>query len=189
MRRMTTFGLPLTILACIAGCDASRAPSAPSTAPPPTPASPAASAGAAPAAAPSDSPASVRAPAAATARPAPAVQKAPSGLEYAVLKEGTGAPPPLGAKVKVHWTGRLKDGKVFGDTRAAGVPDDFRLTRSDLIDGLLEALQAMKPGEQRQLQVPSKLGYGAGGYRGVVPPNADLEIDVELVSYTSGGAR
>ena len=187
MRRTTTLGLPLTILACIAGCDASRAPSTPSTAPPATPASPAAPASAAPVPAPSGAAAST--PATATGQPVAAVQKAQSGLEYAVLKDGTGTPPPLGAKVKVHWTGRLKDGTVFGDTRAAGVPDDFRLTRSDLIDGLLEALVAMKAGERRQLKVPSRLGYGAGGYRSVVPPNADLEIDVELVSFAAAGAK
>ena len=106
----------------------------------------------------------------------------PSGLAYTVLKEGQGDSPKLGSAVLIHCVGRLANGQEFWNTRTAAVPQREVLSHDQLIAGVLEALLAMKPGERRQLHIPSDLGYGIEGYRPVVPPRADLEMDLELVS-------
>ncbi|HVR74640.1 MAG TPA: FKBP-type peptidyl-prolyl cis-trans isomerase [Planctomycetota bacterium] len=114
--------------------------------------------------------------------------RAPSGLEFAVLKEGSGASPPLGSMVKVHCTGWLPDGKVFIDTRTHNVPKEYRLARAEMIDGWVEALLTMKPGEKRKLRVPKELAYSKQGFPKVVPPNSDLDFEIELVSFTPPGS-
>ncbi len=106
----------------------------------------------------------------------------PSGLAYTVLKEGQGDSPKLGSAVLIHCVGRLANGQEFWNTRTAAVPQREVLSHDQLIAGVLEALLAMKPGERRQLHIPSDLGYGIEGYRPVVPPGADLDMDLELVS-------
>ena len=106
----------------------------------------------------------------------------PSGLAYTVLKEGQGDSPELGSAVLIHCTGRLANEQEFWNTRTAGVPQRVVLTYDQLITGVLEALLTMKPGERRQLHVPSGLGYGNEGYPHKVPPRADLDMDLELVS-------
>ncbi|MBI4604620.1 MAG: FKBP-type peptidyl-prolyl cis-trans isomerase, partial [Planctomycetes bacterium] len=121
--------------------------------------------------------------------PAGAMTTTPSGLQYAVLKEGEGPTPPPGAKIQVHWTGWLPDGRVFSDTRKGGVPDEFTLHSRDLIKGWVEALSSMKKGEKRKLHVPNGLAYGPQGYHQVVPPRADLDFEIELVSFTPPGGR
>ena len=106
----------------------------------------------------------------------------PSGLAYTVLKEGQGASPKLGSAVLIHCVGRLANGKEFWNTRTAGVPQREIVNYDQLITGMVDVLLTMKPGERRQLHVPSALGYGIEGYRPVVPARADLDMDLELVS-------
>lgn len=105
----------------------------------------------------------------------------PTGLAYTVLEEGQGESPQLGSTVLIHCTGRLPDGREFMNTRTAGVPKRETLGYDQLIEGVVDALLTMKPGERRQLHIPSELGYGSEGYPHVVPPRADLEMDLELV--------
>ncbi len=106
----------------------------------------------------------------------------PSGLAYTVLKEGQGDSPKIGAAVLIHCTGQLANKQEFWNTRTAGVPQRVIVNYDQLITGMVDVLLAMKPGERRQVHVPSALGYGNEGYRQVVPPRADLDMDLELVS-------
>ena len=106
----------------------------------------------------------------------------PSGLAYTVLKEGQGDSPKIGSAVLIHCTGQLANKQEFWNTRTAGVPQRVIINYDQLITGMVDVLLAMKPGERRQLHVPSALGYGDEGYRQVVPPRADLDMDLELVS-------
>ncbi|HYG64434.1 MAG TPA: FKBP-type peptidyl-prolyl cis-trans isomerase, partial [Thermoanaerobaculia bacterium] len=109
-----------------------------------------------------------------------------SGLQYQVIKPGSGEPPKPGDRVTVHYTGTLIDGTVFDSSRERGQPATFGVTQ--VIPGWVEALQLMKPGAQYKLFIPSNLAYGeqgAGG--GEIGPNATLIFDVELVSVEKGG--
>jgi FKBP-type peptidyl-prolyl cis-trans isomerase len=116
----------------------------------------------------------------ATKPTAPKMTKTASGLEFAILKEGEGSPPPLGSKVKVDWKGWLPDGKpVSGKT-----PQEYRLDSSALISGWVEALSTMKKGERRVLRVPGHLGYKEG-YGDRVPRNTNLKFELELLSFTA----
>lgn len=110
------------------------------------------------------------------------VKTMPSGLKYSVLKEGgTGAKPKLGDRVKVHYTGWLTDGKKFDSSRDRGAPAEFVL--GQVIQGWNLALVEMTPGARWKLTIPPDLGYGAGGAGGVIPGNATLIFDVELLSF------
>lgn len=111
--------------------------------------------------------------------------KLPSGLEYTVLKEGEGPTPPLGSKVITHYTIWLPDGKVFEDTRATSTPRELKLDKLNLISGLVETLTSMKKGEKRRVHVPSALAYGNLGYGAAIRPRTDLDIEIELLSFTS----
>lgn len=104
-----------------------------------------------------------------------------SGLMYEVLKKGSGGSPQAGARVSVTYTGMLLDGKVFDSTEARGQPAVLQVDR--VIRGWTEALLAMKRGERRRLVIPPELGYGERGYPGVIPPNAFLVFDVELIDF------
>jgi FKBP-type peptidyl-prolyl cis-trans isomerase len=104
-----------------------------------------------------------------------------SGLKYTVIKSGKGATPKKGEKVFVHYTGTLTNGKKFDSSRDRGEPFSFVLGEGQVIPGWDEALSTMKVGEQRKLTIPPKLGYGAAGAGGVIPPNATLIFDVELL--------
>jgi len=104
-----------------------------------------------------------------------------SGLMYEILKKGSGGSPPAGARVSVNYTGMLLDGKVFDSTAARGQPAVLQVDR--VIKGWTEALLAMKRGERRTLVIPPELAYGARGYPGVIPPNAFLVFDVELIDF------
>lgn len=106
----------------------------------------------------------------------------PSGLKYAVLKEGSG--PSAGHHtVSVHYTGWLKDGKKFDSSRDRGEPIQFSLGHGEVIRGWEEGIQGMRVGERRQLVIPPALGYGERGTPdGTIPPNATLIFDVELVA-------
>jgi peptidyl-prolyl cis-trans isomerase A (cyclophilin A) len=102
-----------------------------------------------------------------------------SGLKYIVLNEGTGAKPVATSNVKVHYTGTLLDGKVFDSSVQRGQPIDFGLNQ--VIPGWTEGVQLMSEGSKYKFLIPSKLAYGERGAGGVIPPNADLIFEVELI--------
>ena len=104
-----------------------------------------------------------------------------SGLKYIILKEGTGPTPKAGQTIVAHYTGKLTDGKKFDSSVDKGQPFRFPLGARRVIAGWDEAFATMKVGEQRQLIIPPELGYGARGYPPVIPPNATLIFDVELL--------
>ena len=104
-----------------------------------------------------------------------------SGLKYKELQAGTGATPKKGQTVVVHYTGTLEDGTKFDSSRDRGQPFSFKLGAGEVIKGWDEGLSTMKVGDRRQLIIPPELGYGARGAGGVIPPNATLIFDVELL--------
>lgn len=105
----------------------------------------------------------------------------PSGLKYVELKEGTGATPQPGQTVEVHYVGTLEDGTKFDSSRDRGQPFSFKIGVGQVIKGWDEGLSTMKVGSRRQLIIPPELGYGSRGAGGVIPPNATLLFDVELL--------
>lgn len=106
-----------------------------------------------------------------------------SGLQYIETVAGTGAAPQVGDQVSVHYTGRLEDGTEFDSSIGRGQPFQFTLGQGAVIAGWDEGIALMKEGGQAQLVIPSELGYGPNG-SGVIPPNATLIFDVELVQVT-----
>ena len=102
-----------------------------------------------------------------------------SGLQYMVLKEGTGAKPGPTDKVTVHYTGRLIDGTVFDSSVERGEPATFPLNA--VIPGWTEGLQLMSEGAKYRLFIPSELAYGSKGAGDQILPNSTLIFDVELI--------
>ncbi len=102
-----------------------------------------------------------------------------SGLQYMVLKEGTGAKPGPTDTVTVHYTGRLLDGTVFDSSVERGEPASFPLDK--VIPGWTEGLQLMSEGSQYRLFIPSELAYGSKGAGDQILPNSTLIFDVELI--------
>jgi FKBP-type peptidyl-prolyl cis-trans isomerase FkpA len=109
----------------------------------------------------------------------------PSGLQYEDTTEGTGAVAAKGQSVTVHYTGWLynngEQGAKFDSSRDRNDPFEFSLGAGMVIKGWDEGVQGMKIGGQRTLIIPAALGYGARGAGGVIPPNATLKFDVELL--------
>lgn len=105
----------------------------------------------------------------------------PKDLEIKVTKPGTGAKTKKGDLVSVHYTGKLVNGTVFDSSIQRGTPIQFALGEGRVIQGWEQGILGMQVGEKRTLTIPSKLGYGEQGAGGVIPPNATLIFDVELV--------
>lgn len=103
----------------------------------------------------------------------------PSGLQYEVITEGTGAIPTAQDSVEVHYTGKLIDGTVFDSSVDRGVPATFGVTQ--VIPGWVEALQLMHAGSKWRLYIPSNLAYGSQGAGNIIGPNQTLIFDVELL--------
>jgi len=104
-----------------------------------------------------------------------------SGLQYEDLREGTGATANAGQDVTVHYTGWLVDGRKFDSSRDRGDPFRFGLGARQVIAGWDEGVAGMAVGGLRKLTIPPQLGYGARGAGGVIPPNATLVFEVELL--------
>jgi len=107
------------------------------------------------------------------------VKTTPSGLEYLVLKEGTGRQPKATDVVEVNYRGTLIDGKEFDSSYKRGEPISFPLNR--VIPGWTEGVQLMKEGAKYRFFIPSKLAYGSNGAGGVIGPDETLIFDVELL--------
>lgn len=107
-----------------------------------------------------------------------------SGLKYSDLVVGKGASPVAGKRVKVHYTGTLENGKKFDSSVDRNEPFSFVIGVGQVIPGWDEGVMTMKVGGKRKLIIPSKLGYGASGAGGVIPPNATLLFDVELLDVS-----
>ena len=105
----------------------------------------------------------------------------PSGLQYEELKEGNGAAAKTGDSVEVHYTGWLTDGTKFDSSLDRRQPFAFPLGAGRVIKGWDEGVAGMKVGGKRKLVIPAALGYGARGAAGVIPPNAELTFEVELL--------
>ncbi len=104
----------------------------------------------------------------------------PSGLQYKVIKEGSGAKPKATSMVTVHYTGTLIDGTKFDSSRDRGQPATFPV--NGVISGWTEALQLMSPGAHWMLYIPAELAYGDRAAGPEIGPNATLIFDVELIS-------
>lgn len=105
----------------------------------------------------------------------------PSGLKIVEVQVGAGREAVANTNVTVHYDGRLEDGKEFDSSRRRGQPFQFRLGAGQVIKGWDEGVAGMKEGGKRQLVIPPELGYGQRGAGGVIPPNATLVFDVELL--------
>ncbi len=111
----------------------------------------------------------------------PTAKKTASGLYYVVEKEGTGTQAAAGKTVSVHYTGTLANGKKFDSSYDRNQPISFVLGQKQVIAGWDEGIALMKIGSKLKLIIPSSLGYGPNGAGGVIPPNATLVFDTELM--------
>lgn len=105
----------------------------------------------------------------------------PSGLRYKILQEGNGKRAAVGSVVSVHYKGQLLDGTVFDSSYPRKQPIDFELGVGQVISGWDEGIQLLKVGDKARFVIPSELAYGSRGAGGVIPPDATLIFDVELM--------
>jgi FKBP-type peptidyl-prolyl cis-trans isomerase FkpA len=105
-----------------------------------------------------------------------------SGLQYQDMVIGTGTEATPGSTASVHYTGWLTDGTQFDSSRGKGQPISFQIGTQYIIQGWNEGITGMKVGGKRKLTIPPSLGYGADGRPPVIPPNATLKFDIELVA-------
>jgi len=108
-------------------------------------------------------------------------EKTESGLRYQFIQKGEGQQPKVGQTVSVHYKGELTDGTVFDSSYKRNQPLDFPIGEGRVIPGWDEGIQLLGVGDKARLVIPSNLAYGARGAGGVIPPNATLIFDVELV--------
>jgi len=111
----------------------------------------------------------------------PGVIVTASGLQYQIIRAGTGASPQITNKAKVHYRGTLIDGTEFDSSFKRGQPAEFGV--GQVIKGWTEALQLMKRGAKYQLTIPSELAYGERGGGGSIPANSVLNFEVELIDF------
>lgn len=124
---------------------------------------------------------STPAPAAAATPTGGKVHKLPSGLQYEDMVVGSGKMAEPGMNVSVHYTGWLTDGTKFDSSLDRNQAFQFQLGAGMVIRGWDEGVKGMRIGGKRKLTIPSDMGYGAQGAGGVIPPNATLVFDVELL--------
>ena len=105
-----------------------------------------------------------------------------SGLRYKIIQNGDGKQATKGAMVSVHYKGQLLDGTVFDSSYKRKQPIDFAVGVGQVIPGWDEGILLLKVGDKARFVIPSNLGYGARGAGGVIPPNATLIFDVELMN-------
>jgi FKBP-type peptidyl-prolyl cis-trans isomerase len=105
----------------------------------------------------------------------------PSGLRYKIINKGNGDSPTKGNKVKVHYKGMLIDETVFDSSYKRNQPIEFNVGIGQVIPGWDEGIMLLKKGEKAKFIIPSNLGYGEAGAGGVIPPNATLVFEVELL--------
>ena len=117
------------------------------------------------------------------------MQVTPSGLYYKITKTTDGIAPQRGDEVAVHYAGKLVDGSEFDSSFKRNQPIDIPIGVGQVIKGWDEGIMLLKEGEAATLLIPSDLGYGSAGAGGVIPPNAWLIFDVELVSVKSNSTR
>ncbi len=104
-----------------------------------------------------------------------------AGLGIQIIQTGAGPAATLGNTVSVHYVGTLEDGTKFDSSIDRGTPFSFTLGEHQVIAGWEQGILGMQVGEKRRLSIPPELGYGAAGAGGVIPPNATLLFDVELL--------
>ena len=109
-------------------------------------------------------------------------KKTDSGLRYQIIQEGNGVKAEKGKTVSVHYKGQLADGTVFDSSYKRNQPIDFPLGVGQVIPGWDEGIGLLRVGDKARLVIPSDLGYGSRGAGGVIPPNATLIFDVELMN-------
>ncbi len=105
-----------------------------------------------------------------------------TGMKYEIIKEGTGPSPVRGDSVTVHYTGWLEDGTKFDSSVDRKQPFTFKLGVGQVIQGWDDGVATMKVGGITKFFIPPELGYGSRGAGGVIPPNAKLIFEVELLS-------
>jgi FKBP-type peptidyl-prolyl cis-trans isomerase len=108
-------------------------------------------------------------------------QKTESGLRYQIIQKGNGTQAEKGKKVSVHYQGALENGQVFDSSYKRKQPIDFQLGVGQVIEGWDEGVALLKVGDKARFVIPSYLGYGSRGAGGVIPPDATLVFDVELM--------
>ena len=121
--------------------------------------------------------------------PEPVPRLLPSGVVVEDLLPGTGAVASEGSRVKLHYLGRLADGTRFDSSYDRGVPLEFTLGAGQVVPGWEQGLIGMRVGGKRRITIPASQAYGSEGRGDLIPPDATLVLDVELLSVEAPGAE